>query len=522
MPHTPAHAVAVVAGRSVRFCGLALVGVLLAATLGDPGAGWARARAGLAAASHQESSPTATEAPATPTQSEASPAPTWPEQPGPSATPTLAGTATPPPTPTASAPPETPDTPPEPTPAALPTAETPTQAAWPVTPTAVLAETPIPTAGATATPYAGDPPLELVLRADSPQVAPGGGLVYQLQLSSTRAAQQGVLVLITLDPHLSPLGATASDGQCQLGVVVVCTTRVRRGEPVSIQIELRVRADVQAGQVLVSQASARDTDYNAASSEPVGVTVIGPQELRPGAPAPPTPAPTATPAAPTPARQQPTAPAQGPPAAASGQITGTVIELGSGAPVPGVGVRIGERVAHSDADGNYRLAGLEPGDYQVELALEPGQGQAAQPPLTLTLGSGATVVQHLMFRAPSRPPAPSVAPTLAAPTLPSTAGSPSRPSEQSRAATSVPRHATALLPDTASVPAAAAATLALIGAALLIRALRRVRHAGAQLEAHSHLAAQLGPLLRAAQRRQRKLRQQIEEGLRAKGETPHP
>lgn len=104
---------------------------------------------------------------------------------------------------------------------------------------------------------------------------------------------------------------------------------------------------------------------------------------------------------------------------APGRITGTVIDLTTGAPRPSVQVSIGDRVVVSDSNGNYDLNGLAPGDYRVALVLDVAQGVAAQEPLTLQLAEGATVVQHLAFRSPPAPvvdvPAPE-APAVLPPT----------------------------------------------------------------------------------------------------------
>lgn len=114
-----------------------------------------------------------------------------------------------------------------------------------------------------------------------------------------------------------------------------------------------------------------------------------------------------------------------------GRITGTVIDQTTGAPAPGIGVRVGDQTVTSDANGNYDRPGLASGVYTVTLVLSPAQGTAAQGVLTVTLAPGATLVQHLFFRSPARPTASAApaAPTLTPPTparLPDT-GAPDRP-----------------------------------------------------------------------------------------------
>jgi hypothetical protein len=100
---------------------------------------------------------------------------------------------------------------------------------------------------------------------------------------------------------------------------------------------------------------------------------------------------------------------------ANGRITGTVIDLTTGAPAPGVAVTVGDTTVTTDANGNYDRSGLAAGDYQVALALAAGQGTPAQAPIVVALAADATVIQHLSFRSP--PPAalaPTSAPTPAA------------------------------------------------------------------------------------------------------------
>jgi hypothetical protein len=112
--------------------------------------------------------------------------------------------------------------------------------------------------------------------------------------------------------------------------------------------------------------------------------------------------------------------------APTGRITGTVIDLTTGAPAPGIAVQIGDVITTSDANGNYDRSGLAAGHYVVALALRVEQGHPAQEPLTVEVGADATVVQHLNFRSlpPARPAAsPTAAPAGAAPaTLPVTSG----------------------------------------------------------------------------------------------------
>lgn len=120
--------------------------------------------------------------------------------------------------------------------------------------------------------------------------------------------------------------------------------------------------------------------------------------------------PTLTPLPPTPTRR-PAGERDATPAAA-GRITGTVIDLSSGAPAPGVAVQVGEAVVTTDANGNYDRSGLPAGSYQVALALVAGQGAPEQGAVTIALAAGETVVQHLAFRSP-QPAAPAASPAAA-------------------------------------------------------------------------------------------------------------
>jgi Carboxypeptidase regulatory-like domain len=82
----------------------------------------------------------------------------------------------------------------------------------------------------------------------------------------------------------------------------------------------------------------------------------------------------------------------------TGRITGTVIDLTTGAPAPGIAVTVGDTQVTSDPNGNYDRNGLPPGNYSVALVLEEGDGVPAQEPITVELAPGATVILHLVFR----------------------------------------------------------------------------------------------------------------------------
>lgn len=125
--------------------------------------------------------------------------------------------------------------------------------------------------------------------------------------------------------------------------------------------------------------------------------------------------PTLTPVPPTPTRKP--AGDSNPTPAATGRITGTVIDLASGAPAPGIAVQVGDALVTTDANGNYDRSGLPAGSYRVALVLAAGQGAPEQAAATVALAAGATVVQHLSFRSPqpaARTPTPTAVATPAA------------------------------------------------------------------------------------------------------------
>ncbi len=109
--------------------------------------------------------------------------------------------------------------------------------------------------------------------------------------------------------------------------------------------------------------------------------------------------------------------------AATSRITGTVIDLTSGAPAPGIAVTVGDQTVTTDANGNYDRSGLPSGTYLVALALTEGQGTPAQNPINVELAAGATVVQHLAFHSPVRAVTPTPPPPSAPGELPTTSGS---------------------------------------------------------------------------------------------------
>jgi hypothetical protein len=133
--------------------------------------------------------------------------------------------------------------------------------------------------------------------------------------------------------------------------------------------------------------------------------------------------------------------------AGMGRITGTIIDLNTGAPMPGIQVNIGGVVVNSDANGNYDLW-VAAGPYSVALVLDPARGTPAQGQQMVNVGSGATVVLHLSFRGPQAATATPVT-TKNVPAVPAASGAPLA----NRAGGSAARpHASPRLPRTAEQP----------------------------------------------------------------------
>jgi LPXTG-motif cell wall-anchored protein len=104
---------------------------------------------------------------------------------------------------------------------------------------------------------------------------------------------------------------------------------------------------------------------------------------------------------------------------APGRITGTVIDLASGAPAPGVEVLVGDTTVTTDANGNYDRNGLAAGTYVVSMRAPSGRGDPAQAPVSVELAAGETEIVHLAFGARPTPAAAQEKPPAA---LPNTSG----------------------------------------------------------------------------------------------------
>lgn len=174
---------------------------------------------------------------------------------------------------------------------------------------------------------------------------------------------------------------------------------------------------------------------------------------------------------------EPTAPAEGglpaPTPVPYGRVTGTIIDLRTGAPAPGKLVVIGDSTVISDANGNYDRWVVS-GFYNLHLRLRDGEGQVTQPPQQIAVGNGDTVVVHLFFtsEAPVAPAAPEPTATLAPEPTATAAPLPIPTPTPGEVVAVVP----VSLPTTAATGASVPGPLLLAGAALLgLGALLQVR-----------------------------------------------
>lgn len=106
----------------------------------------------------------------------------------------------------------------------------------------------------------------------------------------------------------------------------------------------------------------------------------------------------------------------------TGHVTGTVIDLVTGAPIPGVNVAIGNDIVVSDVNGNYDHW-VPAGTYTVSLVMAPERGVAVDPVQVANVETGNRTVIHLNFRSPVAAVAPPAA-AAAAPMAPTVAPKP--------------------------------------------------------------------------------------------------
>lgn len=105
----------------------------------------------------------------------------------------------------------------------------------------------------------------------------------------------------------------------------------------------------------------------------------------------------------------------GPTEVVPGRLTGTVIDLRTGAPAAGIAVLVGRQTVYTDANGNYDIW-LDSGYYRLDMELSSSQGTPIQPAQAIAVGPGDTVLVHLFFTSPAPAGLPTpIIPTVAAP-----------------------------------------------------------------------------------------------------------
>lgn len=141
---------------------------------------------------------------------------------------------------------------------------------------------PSPTAAPTSSPErttpdapVGPAPLTLVKQASTGAIAPGQTFNYTLQVITQRD-QASIEVRDLIDERIEIVGVDSPSGSCRNAGAVICTVQARAGNPATITIVARSRADVAPGVSLISQASAQDDSNFTAASERVSVLVAAP------------------------------------------------------------------------------------------------------------------------------------------------------------------------------------------------------------------------------------------------------
>jgi hypothetical protein len=140
--------------------------------------------------------------------------------------------------------------------------------------------------------------------------SPGQEFTYSLAVGTNSSVPIQIEVRDPINAQLEVVGTSASNGSCQVsGNTVVCNVTAVVNQPVSININVRVRPSVQSEVIITNQAAAQDARSFTAASDPVIVRIPG------GGVVPPTPLPDPnrpTPPPVTPVPQSPTPPSTSP------------------------------------------------------------------------------------------------------------------------------------------------------------------------------------------------------------------
>ncbi|ABU57820.1 hypothetical protein [Roseiflexus castenholzii] len=231
--------------------------------------------------------------------------------PSPTSSPTSVNTPTPTSTPTA--------TPGDQTPVATNTPTPTSDAGVTITPIPTFSPTRTPTftstPGPSPTPVLGVPPLTLSKSASVQFASPGQEFTYSLVVDTNSSVPIQIEVRDPINAQLEVTGTSVSNGSCQVsGNTVVCNVTAVVNQPVSININVRVRTGIQSETLIANQAAAQDARGFTAASDSVSVRIPG--GIIPPTPSPDPNRPTSPPATPTPpiapSPTQPSTPPQPP------------------------------------------------------------------------------------------------------------------------------------------------------------------------------------------------------------------
>jgi hypothetical protein len=324
------------------------------------------------------------------------------------------------------------------------------------TPTAVPqpSATPAPTAGLS------EPPLTLHSSASVARAAAGEQFSFTTSIAASSAEPRAVELRASIGGQIDLV--SVSGGSCS---ALACKLSVQRGQSVTIVATVQVRPNASPGQ-LVYQALAQDDLSTTAASDQVVVTIAAPpaEPTTPPAPAPSPPPSQARPAsggsAPTQPASRPTRPA---PTAAQASVAIAVAQS-TAAPAALALPSVSAAAMHRSADA----------DSWLELA-PAAPTQPLDPP-----------VSALAAPQPEAPLAAQPAPTDASAAAPMAAK----------------QRLLVQLPNTAAAPPSVVLVGFLLGLALTIHGVRRVRRAAAQLDQQSTALGDLTTLVdvRARQR----------------------
>ena len=334
---------------------------------------------------------------------------------------------------------------------------------------------PNPTAGLS------EPPLTLQSSASVARVVAGEQLSFTTTIAAASVEPRVVDLRASIDGQLELL--SVSGGSCSGGSALSCKLSVQRGQPATIVAAVRVRSNVAAGSQLIYQALAQDDLSNTAASDQVVVTITAPPTIPTTLPTPSEPAPRPTPDQGNPANSgsapaRPTIPASRPARPAP-----TAVPAGAMNPV----------APSTPAPSTLALPGVP----AAILRSSAGQATAATPV------EGAAPADSWLVWVPGVPtPAQALdpgAPALAASDQEVTADA------LASAPVAVEQRPIMQLPNTAAAPPIAGLVAVLLGLALTIHGLRRVRRAATQLDRQGAALGRLAILASAQARRRARI-----------------